>query len=66
MGRGSTFGQVEQEVAGFSRGSVWDSSRMWPVVRLEKNMFCSCGLFSENVGPRDLEKERVRAKCRHL
>ena len=30
------------------------------MVKIEKNIFCSCGLFSENVGSRDLEKQRVR------
>lgn len=61
-----TLGQVERKVAGFSRGSVQGSSRMWVVVRLEKNLFCSRGLLSEKVGHRDLEKQRVRAKSRHL
>ena len=27
---------------------------------------CGCGLFSENVGHQDLEKQKVRARCRHL
>lgn len=50
VGRGSTLGHVEQEVAGFLRDSVWSSSGMWVVVRLEKNIFYSWGLVSENGG----------------
>ena len=42
VGKGSTLGWVEQEVADFSRGSVWGSSQMWLVVWLEKNIFYSC------------------------
>lgn len=57
---------VEQEAAGFSRGSDWGLSVMCVVVKLEKNMFCSWGQFFKNVGPYDLEKQRVGAKCRHL
>lgn len=55
MGRGSTFGQVEQEVASFSKGSVCGLSRMWFVVQLE---YVFCGLFSENVGYCDLKKQK--------
>lgn len=59
-GRASILGQIEQEVAGFSRGSFWGLSRMRVVVRLEKNTFCSWDLLSggtmtqknEELGPR--------------
>ena len=64
--RGLTLGQVEREVTVSRGGSVRDLSGMWVVVWLEKNSFCSCVLFSENEGPPDLEKRRVRAKYRHL
>lgn len=62
--RGSILGQVEQKVAGFVRVLVRGSSGMWVVVWPEKNMFCSCGLFSENVRHQD-QNPRVRAKYRH-
>lgn len=55
MGRGSTFGQVEQEVASFSKGPVWGLSRMWFAVQLEYMFY---GLFSENVGYCDLKKTK--------
>lgn len=50
----------------FLGGSVQDWSGMWVVVWLEKNMFCSSGLFSENEQHHDLEKQRVKAKYGHL
>ena len=52
------YGQEKQEVAGFSKASVQDLSGMWVVVRLEKIMFYSYDLFSENVGPLDPENQR--------
>lgn len=58
VGRGLNLGQTEQKVTSF----LGDSSGMWVVVRLE-NTFCRCGLFCENEGHHDLEKQRVRAKC---
>lgn len=55
--RGLILGQGEQEVTVSlgGEGPLQALSRMWIVVQLEKHMFCSCGLFSENGGHRDLE-----------
>ena len=64
VGRGLTVGQVRTGGDNFSGGSVQELSGMWVVVWLDKNMFCSCGLFSESQGHGDLEKHR--AKYRYL
>ena len=49
-GEGAILGQVEQEATDFPRGCVEGSSGMWIVVQQQKNMLCSGGLFSENMG----------------